>query len=189
MVRTQRLGLLRRLPLAKVTSWLCTNIALGYENQFPVSSPLVKCVLITGTARQRIDSVMPGLLGADEAVRAARDDLQTRVGRSKRSASTASIISLPASLDAGLRRGSSILKMFSSKRTVVTGVPEASVPNPSAPQVPAHTRKMAMAAVLLEEWLQELAALAQEHSVLLQQEKILGIEERSLDNELETEGP
>ena len=121
-------------------------------------------------------------------MRAARADLQTRVGRTKRSASTASIISLPASLDAGLRRGSSILKMFSSKRTVVTGVPEASVPAPG-PQVPAHTRKMAMAAVLLEEWLQELAALAQEHSVLLQQEKILGIEERSLDNELETERP
>ena len=36
--------------------------------------------------RQRIDSVMPGLLGADEAVRSARDDLQNRVGRSKRSA-------------------------------------------------------------------------------------------------------
>ena len=143
---------------------------------------------VAGTARQRIDSVMPGLLGADEAVRAAKDDLQNRVGRSKRSASTASIISLPASLDAGLRRGSSILKMFSSKRTVVTGVPEASVPA-SAPQVPAHTRKMAMAAVLLEEWLQELAALAQEHSVLQQQEKILGIDERILDNELETEGP
>ena len=41
---------------------------------------------VTGTARQRIDSVMPGLLGADEAVRSARDDLQNRVGRSKRSA-------------------------------------------------------------------------------------------------------
>ena len=39
--------------------------------------------------------------------------------------------------------------------------------------VPPHTRKMAMAAVVLEEWLQELAALAQEHSVLLQQERIL----------------
>ena len=141
---------------------------------------------VTGTARQRIDSVMPGLLGADEAVRSARDDLQNRVGRSKRSASSASIMSLPASLDAGLRRGSSILKMFSSKRNVVTGVPETSV-LPAAPPVPAHTRKMAMAAVLLEEWLQELAALAQEHSVLLQQEKILGNEERILDKELVTE--
>ena len=38
---------------------------------------------------------------------------------------------------------------------------------------------MGMAAVLLEEWLQELAALAQEHSVLLQQERILGLEEVS----------
>ena len=90
VVRTQCLGLLRILPWAIVTSWSCTNIASGYENQFPVSS-LVKCMCklslpVTGTARQRIDSVMPGLLGADEAVRSARDDLQNRVGRSKRSA-------------------------------------------------------------------------------------------------------
>ena len=77
---------------------------------------------------------MPGLLGAEEAVRSAKEDLQTRVGASKRSASTASIMSLPASLDAGIRRGSSILKMFSSKRTVVTGVPETSVPA-TTPQV------------------------------------------------------
>jgi len=39
--------------------------------------------------------------------------------------------------------------------------------------VPPHTRQMAGAAVLLEEWLQELAALAQEHSVLYQQELLL----------------
>ena len=89
---------------------------------------------VSGAARQRIDSVMPGLLGAEEAVRSAKEDLQTRVGASKRSASTASIMSLPASLDAGIRRGSSILKMFSSKRTVVMGVPETSVPA-TTPQV------------------------------------------------------
>ena len=66
-------------------------------------------------ARQRIDSVMPGLLGADEAVRTAKADLQTRLGGKPRSASVASLISLPgvASLDAGIRRGgSSLLKMF-----------------------------------------------------------------------------
>ena len=129
-------------------------------------------------ARQRIDSVMPGLLGADEAVRTAKADLQTRLGGKPRSASVASLISLPgvASLDAGIRRGgSSLLKMFTGggRRSgggegglgSGGGVTEAAVPP--------HTRKMAMAAVVLEEWLQELAALAQEHSVLLQQERIL----------------
>ena len=116
---------------------------------------------------------MPGLLGADEAVRTAKADLQTRLGGKPRSASVASLISLPgvASLDAGIRRGgSSLLKMFTgggrrSGGGEGGGVTEAAVPP--------HTRKMAMAAVVLEEWLQELAALAQEHSVLLQQERIL----------------
>ena len=120
---------------------------------------------------------MPGLLGADEAVRTAKADLQTRLGGKPRSASVASLISLPgvASLDAGIRRGgSSLLKMFTGggRRSGGEGglgsgggVAEAAVPP--------HTRKMAMAAVVLEEWLQELAALAQEHSVLLQQERIL----------------
>ena len=121
---------------------------------------------------------MPGLLGADEAVRTAKADLQTRLGGKPRSASVASLISLPgvASLDAGIRRGgSSLLKMFTGggRRSgggegglgSGGGVAEAAVPP--------HTRKMAMAAVVLEEWLQELAALAQEHSVLLQQERIL----------------
>ena len=117
---------------------------------------------------------MPGLLGAEEAVRTAKEDLASRLDPHQRSASTTSIISLPASLDMGLRRGSSsLMRMFSSKK--VTAVPAAptSLTNTSELRVPPHTRKMAMAAVLLEEWLQELASLAQEHSVLLQQESIL----------------
>ena len=127
-------------------------------------------------ARQRIDSVMPGLLGADEAVRTAKADLQTRLGGKPRSASVASLISLPgvASLDAGIRRGgSSLLKMFTGggRRSGGGGGGEGGGVAEAA--VPPHTRKMAMAAVVLEEWLQELAALAQEHSVLLQQERIL----------------
>ena len=126
-------------------------------------------------ARQRIDSVMPGLLGADEAVRTAKADLQTRLGGKPRSASVASLISLPgvASLDAGIRRGgSSLLKMFTGggRRSGGGGGEGGGVAEAA---VPPHTRKMAMAAVVLEEWLQELAALAQEHSVLLQQERIL----------------
>ena len=126
-------------------------------------------------ARQRIDSVMPGSLGADEAVRTAKADLQTRLGGKPRSASVASLISLPgvASLDAGIRRGgSSLLKMFTGggRRSGGGGGESGGVTEAA---VPPHTRKMAMAAVVLEEWLQELAALAQEHSVLLQQERIL----------------
>jgi len=124
------------------------------------------------TARQKIDSIMPGLVGADEAVRSAKDDLHNRIEPHKRSASTTSIISLPATLDAGIRRGgSSFLRMFTSKKPVM-GVATQSNNLSVVPSVPPHTRKMAMAAVLLEEWLQELAALAQEHSVLLHQEKI-----------------
>ena len=117
---------------------------------------------------------MPGLLGADEAVRTAKADLQTRLGGKPRSASVASLISLPgvASLDAGIRRGgSSLLKMFTGGGRRSGGGGEGGGVTEAA--VPAHTRKMAMAAVVLEEWLQELAALAQEHSVLLQQERIL----------------
>ena len=134
-------------------------------------------MIFSGTARQRIDSVMPGLLGAEEAVRTARDDLTSRLDPHHRSASTTSIISLPSSLDLGLRRGSSsLMRMFSSKKTGggggLTSGP-ASLTSPSEVRVPPHTRKMAMAAVLLEEWLQELASLAQEHSVLQQQENIL----------------
>ena len=126
---------------------------------------------------------MPGLLGAEEAVRTAKEDLASRLDPHQRSASTTSIISLPASLDMGIRRGSSsLMRMFSSRRaapapfpapTTSTPAGPASLTNPAELRVPAHTRKMAMAAVLLEEWLQELASLAQEHSVLLQQESLL----------------
>ena len=129
--------------------------------------------VIAGTARQKIDSVMPGLVGAEEAVRSAKDDLHNRIEPVKRSGSTTSIISLPATLDAGIRKGGSFLKMFSSKKPI-TGLttPGASVTVTPGNSVPPHTRKMAMAAVLLEEWLQELAALAQEQSVMSHQEKI-----------------
>ena len=119
---------------------------------------------------------MPGLVGAEEAVRTAKEDLTSRLEPHPRAASTTSIISLPSSLDLGLRRGSSsLMRMFSSKRTGAAGLTSgpASLTSPSEVRVPPHTRKMAMAAVLLEEWLQELASLAQEHSVLLQQESLL----------------
>ena len=97
---------------------------------------------------------MPGLVGADEAVRSAKDDLHNRIEPHKRSASTTSIISLPATLDAGIRRGgSSFLRMFTSKKPVM-GVATQSNNLSVVPSVPPHTRKMAMAAVLLEEWLQ-----------------------------------
>ena len=44
-----------------------------------------------------------------------------------------------------------------------------------------------MAAVLLEEWLHELAALAQEHSVLQQEERVVG--EQGLPQATRDEGP
>ena len=137
------------------------------------------------TARQRIDSVMPGLVGAEEAVRSAKDDLINRVEPSKRSASVASIISLPASIDASFRKGgNSLLKIFSKQKSSAGAAGPASSPQSSvSSSVPPHTRKMAMAAVLLEEWLQELAALAQEHSVLRQEEKMFHQHQHDLDME------
>ena len=165
------------------------------------------------TARHRIDSCMPGLMGAEEALRAAREDWRNRVGfRLVKSHEISRFSQGGAATEQGqqhlphvppclhvrcahhchhhhgprhdppldVRRSSSrLLNMFSKK------APAPLIPPSVA--VPAHTRQMAAAAVLLEEWLQELAALAQEHSVLLQQEKILGNEERILDNELVTE--
>ena len=137
------------------------------------------------TARQRIDSVMPGLVGAEEAVRSAKDDLINRVEPSKRSASVASIISLPASIDASFRKGgNSLLKIFSKQKSSAGAAGPASSPQSSlSSSVLPHTRKMAMAAVLLEEWLQELAALAQEHSVLRQEEKMFHQHQHDLDME------
>ena len=138
------------------------------------------------TARQRIDSVMPGLVGAEEAVRSAKDDLINRVEPSKRSASVASIISLPASIDASFRKGgNSLLKIFSKQKSSAGAAgPGVSSPHSSlSSSVPPHTRKMAMAAVLLEEWLQELAALAQEHSVLRQEEKMFHQHQHDIDME------
>jgi len=134
----------------------------------PACTTLIQAIC---AARMRIDSVMPGLLGAEDAVRTAREDLVTRIQPPNRTASNTSIISLPASLgDLSIRRSStSFLKMFSSKRSAQSGPRSLS----TTITVPPHTRHMAMAAVLLEEWLQELAALAQEHSVMQQEEIVL----------------
>ncbi len=64
------------------------------------------------------------------------------------------------------RSGSRLLGILGKK-----GPPSASLsPVKRASSVPQGTRQLAMAAVLLEEWLQELAALAQEHSALQQQQ-------------------
>jgi len=109
------------------------------------------------TSRHTIDAVMPGLVGAEQAVREAREELQARVRPPVRSPSNASLISLPASLN--LRQGGGSLLRLLSRRA-------APAPLATPPPTPPHTRQMALAAVLLEEWLQELAALAQEHSVL-----------------------
>lgn len=190
---TPSLGPFLTIVLDKVSNFSQNNLGVNLRLTALVSKlasfphPLLKAVLLHPdvvvqpacvtliqaicAARLRIDSVMPGLLGAEEAVRNAREDLVSRIQPPNRTASNTSIISLPASLgDLNIRRSSTnFLKMFSSKRS-----------NPSSPRsltttitVPPHTRHMAMAAVLLEEWLQELAALAQEHSVMLQEEIVL----------------
>jgi len=125
-----------------------------------------------GTARLRIDSVMPGLMGAEEAVRMAKEELSARIDPPHRNASNTSLISLPASLsDINIRRSSSrLLNMFSKKNPPPVSPPRSLV---SPLTMPPHTRQMASTAVLIEEWLQELAALAQEHSVLQQEETLL----------------
>jgi len=134
------------------------------------------CLTLTqaiGTARHRIDSVMPGLMGAEDALRMAKEEFSSRVEPPARNSSNTSLLSLPATLgDMNIRRSSSrLLNIFSKKSPSSTTQPARSLAPHLA--VPPHTRQMAGAAVLLEEWLQELAALAQEHSVLHQQELLL----------------
>ena len=46
----------------------------------------------------RIDSCMPGLLGAEEAVRLAKEELAGRIEPPARTTSNTSLLSLPASL-------------------------------------------------------------------------------------------
>jgi len=134
------------------------------------------CLTLTqaiGTARHRIDSVMPGLMGAEEGLRMAKEEFSARVEPPARNSSNTSLLSLPATLgDMNIRRSSSrLLNIFSKKSpSSATQPPRSLAPHLA---VPPHTRQMAGAAVLLEEWLQELAALAQEHSVLHQQELLL----------------
>ncbi|XP_023342379.1 FTS and Hook-interacting protein homolog isoform X2 [Eurytemora carolleeae] len=119
------------------------------------------------TARSRLDSVMPGLLGAEEAVRQARQFLQDRLSPGK-SMSTASITSLPASFGEYSRRGSKLLNMLGRRSN-----PLSLSNQRTQPVIPPHTHRMAMAAVLLEEWLQELAAIVQEHAIMEQQAAIM----------------
>jgi len=184
--REPSLGPLLTLLLDKVATLpqhcLATNLRLtalvSKLAAFP--HPLLKAVLLhpdvvvqptcltlaqaISTARHRIDSCMPGLMGAEEALRAAREDWRNRVEPPPSRGSNTSLMSLPASMSDVRRSSSRLLNMFSKK------APAPLIPPSVA--VPAHTRQMAAAAVLLEEWLQELAALAQEHSVLQQEEQL-----------------
>jgi len=108
---------------------------------------------------------MPGLLGAEEAVRQARQYLNSRVNPERGGGSTVSITSLPATLGEYSRRGSKLLTIF-GRRPLSTA-------QKATASIPPHTHRMAMAAVLLQEWLHELAAISQEHSLLEQQASIL----------------
>jgi len=141
--------------------------------------------------RSRLDNVMPTMMGADEAITAARKFLEGRVSSSEDgktgpartprklplpSASVAATIS-QIGQEASRHRSSlsaALSSMFGRRRSSNAGSDVNSSPSNSAPQsltsteldAPnAETKRHAMAAVLLEEWLLELAAIAQEQSV------------------------
>jgi len=123
------------------------------------------------TVRSRIDASMPALPGAEEAVKMARLSLNARVSPERKSSNAAvnALSSLPATLGEYSRRGSKLFGIsFGGRRST------SSPSTKSANAIPQHTHRMAMAAVVLEEWIQELAAIAHAHSLAEQQAAILG---------------
>jgi hypothetical protein len=74
--------------------------------------------------------------------------------------------SLPATLGEYSRRGSKLFGILGGKKS-------SSPSKKSVNTIPQHTHRMAMAAVVLEEWIQELAAIAHAHSLAEQQAAIL----------------
>jgi len=136
----------------------------------PTCTTLMQAICVV---RVRIDSTMPGLLGAEDGVRLAKQFLHSRIN-CDRGGSSLSMTSLPATLGEYSRRGSRLLG-FLGMRTGGGGSGQGSGSSPSkyTLTIPAHTHRMAMSAVLLEEWLQELAAIAEAHTLLEQQAAIM----------------
>jgi len=146
--------------------------------------------------RQKLDNIMPTFPGSDEAILASKKHLQERlIVHPKRRDSNVSVISTITQLGNEASRAtknsitsafSSIFRskkshstssnpnspinnssitsttMSSSNRSSISTLPPDDALSRFGPDV----RGYAMAAVILEEWLQELAAIAQEQSVL-----------------------
>ena len=137
--------------------------------------------------RQKLDNIMPTYPNSDEAILACKKYLIDRLDvQPKRRDSNVSVISTITQLgsEAGKATRSSVSSLFSS---VFRSNKKSSSPNSPVNQSPSSTaseyykadyltglnhevRGYAMAAVILEEWLQELAAIAQEQSVMMKEE-------------------
>lgn len=140
------------------------------------------------SVRQKLDNIMPTLSGAEEAVQMARRFLVDRltVSQPKRRDSNISIMSSISTFGQEARATrNSFSAAFSSMFRRKSGLTNTdSLPpyhssgegSPSAPQarrsvqfsrrLSREAKQLALAAVILEEWLQELAAIAQEQSLL-----------------------
>ncbi len=156
-----------------------------------VLQPSVRGLYIAiASLRQKLDNIMPTFPGSDEAILASRRHLQQRL-TSPPKRNSVSVISTITQLsnEAGRVTKNSISSAFSS---IFRTVKKTS--NPASPVNHSHSsmsstgnvtsststedvmsrfepevRGYAMAAVILEEWLQELAAIAQEQSVLMKE--------------------
>ena len=152
--------------------------------------------------RQKLDNIMPTYPGSDDAILACKKYLMDRLDvQPKRRDSNVSMISTITQFgnEAGRATRSSISSVFSSVfksskkpnspvNSTMSSNSAASVkseaPEPLA-NLNSEVRGYAMAAVILEEWLQELAAIAQEQSVMMKEEmtfKGLEVNEKSNNN-------
>lgn len=137
--------------------------------------------------RQKLDNIMPTYPGSDEAILACKKYLMDRLDvQPKRRDSNVSMISTITQLgnEAGRATRSSISSVFSSvfksskKPNSPVNSTMSSNSTASVKEAADHplaglnveVRGYAMAAVILEEWLQELAAIAQERSVMMKEE-------------------
>ena len=120
--------------------------------------------------------------GSDEAILASKKHLQERLNiQPKRRDSNVSMISTITQLgnDSVRVTKNSISSAFSSvfrgrnsspnSPVVHSSSPKASTEDSGLTRFEPEVRNYAMAAVVLEEWLQELAAIAQEQSVLMKE--------------------
>ena len=150
-----------------------------------VRGGLFACI---ASLRRKLDNIMPTLSGSDEAVVLARRFLRDRVASSpvKSKSKATKLVSTAINVTNQHRSslGAALSSLFGRKSTSSAN----SSANSSLIEVEVEdkadvasrvgfrhhhlgkeVRRQAMAAVLLEEWLLELAAIAQEHSVLMKE--------------------